>query len=353
MEWSRVNHRVVFIGAVNLGRMADCGETAKNQILHNYLLSQGAKIYLVDTKNWKSDIRIWFKAAVYLLLFRNCQKILSASTYSSYRLIRILYFLGVLRTTHYFVIGNTLIQGINRGIYNSYYYRFCRNIYVEGKYMVDELKKRGVNVATYTPNFKKLDTDLAFQLKNKKLDNNRDKLHFVFLSRICPEKGCDLIFDAAQILNNSGLSENYEIGFYGPIKEDYREVFQTRVRELSNVNYNGFLNLTDKDGYHELSSYDVLLFPSFWYGEGFPGVLIDAFYAGLPVIVSNWNLNADIIDEGKNGFVLDEIDAKVLSVVMKDFILGAHDLDYMRDESFNSAFQYDVSEVLKEFKGIL
>jgi glycosyltransferase involved in cell wall biosynthesis len=45
-------------------------------------------------------------------------------------------------------------------------------------------------------------------------------------------------------------------------------------------------------------------FLSYWKGEGFTGVIIDAFIAGVPVIATGWNMNTEIIEDGINGFVI-------------------------------------------------
>ena len=64
-----------------------------------------------------------------------------------------------------------------------------------------------------------------------------------------------------------------------------------------------FQNNPEK-AYSTLSKYDCMLFPTYWKGEGFPGVVIDAFIAGLPVIATDWNMNTEIIKEGENGFII-------------------------------------------------
>jgi glycosyltransferase involved in cell wall biosynthesis len=37
-----------------------------------------------------------------------------------------------------------------------------------------------------------------------------------------------------------------------------------------------------------MSEYDLLLFPTVWPGEGYPGVLVEAIQVGLPIIATNW-----------------------------------------------------------------
>lgn len=98
-------------------------------------------------------------------------------------------------------------------------------------------------------------------------------------------------------MNQKGFERKINLTFYGPIQEDYKKNFLSQVEMLNNVKYGGFLDLRDEKNYDILSEYDIMLFPTFWEGEGFPGILIDALIAGIPVIASDWNLNKYIIQD--------------------------------------------------------
>ena len=47
----------------------------------------------------------------------------------------------------------------------------------------------------------------------------------------------------------------------------------------------------------------MLLFPTYWSGEGMPGTIIDAFAAGLPIIARRWEFCDDMIDNNITGLV--------------------------------------------------
>ena len=89
------------------------------------------------------------------------------------------------------------------------------------------------------------------------------------------------------------------------------------INHFRNAKYGGFLNLQEESGYTVLSQYDVMIFPTYWEGEGFPGVLVDALIAGLPVIASNWHLNSEVIEEGKTGWLIEVNDVTALAEKMK------------------------------------
>ena len=155
--------------------------------------------------------------------------------------------------------------------------------------MVQELNELGLYNAVYVPNSKPI-----FSIRRQKRDN-RDFVKFIFLSRIHPDKGIREIIEACRILNKRNYQCNYCVDFYGAIENDLKNDFLSQISIFDNLQYMGILNLTDIKGYQQLSNYDVMLFPTYWDGEGFPGVVIDAYISGLPVIATEWNLNREVI----------------------------------------------------------
>ncbi len=114
---------------------------------------------------------------------------------------------------------------------------------------------------------------------------------FIYLGHLKKEKGIDDIFEAAL-----KLPPNYHIHFYGEIfDKNYYSKFN-----LLNVLYKG--NVEPKRVCELLSNYDVLLLPS--YREGYPGVIIEAFSVGLPVIATSLNGISEIVIDYHNGILV-------------------------------------------------
>lgn len=65
--------------------------------------------------------------------------------------------------------------------------------------------------------------------------------------------------------------------------------------------YSGVLEPFSKKSYEKIALHDILLFPTFYIGEGFPGAIIDAFISGVPVLATDWKYNSEIIIDGRNG----------------------------------------------------
>lgn len=191
----------------------------------------------------------------------------------------------------------------------------CEAVSCEGKQMKKDMEGIGIKNVYYVPNYKNI-TSLP-----KKKQSKSDKMRFLFFSRITPYKGCDLIFDAIDMLVEKGYGSSFEVGFYGMMLDAYRSDFEQKVqRHQGNTIYYGVLDGTDGHTYEELAKFDAFLFPTYWNDEGFPGAIVDAFIAGLPVIASDWNCNSELIRNGENGFLIPPKDATALSEKMAWFI---------------------------------
>ena len=64
------------------------------------------------------------------------------------------------------------------------------------------------------------------------------------------EKGCDEILEAAKLLNEWGIQDRYIVDFYGKVADDFRTTFEEGISQLSNVKYQGFLDMRQKEGQH-------------------------------------------------------------------------------------------------------
>jgi glycosyltransferase involved in cell wall biosynthesis len=162
------------------------------------------------------------------------------------------------------------------------------------------------------------------------------------------DKGCNYIMTAVKLLNEQGYSDKFTVDFYGKVDAGYKTVFEEHVESLSNVNYYGLLNLKSKEGYDQLATYDAMLFPSFWRGEGFAGVFIDAFIAGLPVLASDWGHNADSIINGKTGLIFPVHHVEALRQVMEDCLTGKIDMNLMGKNARAEAPKYQADNVMTE-----
>lgn len=138
----------------------------------------------------------------------------------------------------------------------------------------------------------------SFHLKEK-INSDSKTFKILYMGRIIKEKGVDSIFELSKKLNVCNDIE-YQIDFYGPILYDN---FQNLLNESSNVLYKGILE--GDEIYNTLVHYDLMLLPTYYQGEGFPGSIIDAYLAGVPVICSKWKFLPELVIDGETGYVFD------------------------------------------------
>lgn len=216
-------------------------------------------------------------------------------------------------------------------------------VLAEGKQMKKDMEAMGISPVYYMPNFKNI-----VALPEKKRKTGEGRMRFLFFSRINPAKGCDLIFEAIEVLLSRGLGERFEVGFYGMMLEDYREEFEGKIKRYGiNASYHGVLDGTDTRSHEMLASYDAFLFPTYWNDEGFPAAIVDAFIAGLPVIASDWNCNGELIRDGENGFLIPPKDSKALAEKMEWLICHPEFIKSRAASIQEEALQYDTKHVIR------
>lgn len=113
------------------------------------------------------------------------------------------------------------------------------------------------------------------------------KHRFVFIGQVKRTKGIDEILKVF-----ADLSDDYSIDIYGPLSPEY----SLKDFLLPNISYKGVI--APHDASQVLSAYDVLVLPTFHPGEGYPGVILEAFNVGLPVISTNMRGIKEIVSEG-------------------------------------------------------
>lgn len=292
-----MNGKIIFIGPCGGGGTPINGASAKNCHLIRFLREHGADIKMIDTERWKRNPMILMSLLFSVLCYPKACFIVATSSISAYHIIRVFGWLHMKRNIIYWVIGGSLANWIKQGKMKASAFRHIKYFLVEGRQMQEMLQECGFDNAIYVPNFKPI-----YHIPVRPMRRS-GSVKFVFLSRIIPPKGCGIIIDAVKCLNMH-CDQAFGVDFYGPIEDGYRQEFLHEIEHLDNVSYKGILDLSQNSSYDELACYDAMLFPTGWVNEGFPGIAIDAFVAGLPVIATDWNINAEVIENGKLGFIM-------------------------------------------------
>ncbi|MDM1522349.1 glycosyltransferase [Empedobacter sp. 225-1] len=201
-------------------------------------------------------------------------------------------------------------------------------IFFETKACIKYFENLGVKNIEWLPNARKSEIH--------KLNDKIYSKKFVFISRVINEKGINEIIEVSKLLDNS-----YVFDVYGPIDERY---FNKNNFHNSNVNYKG--ELEPQEVSHIIKNYDLLLLPTYFSGEGYPGIVIEALAFGIPSITTNWISIPEIIQNNYNGFLIEPKNA----IQLKQIIENINDTNYqnLRFNAFKSFENFDENIVFKK-----
>jgi glycosyltransferase involved in cell wall biosynthesis len=143
-----------------------------------------------------------------------------------------------------------------------------------------------------------------------------------FLGRITPEKGIAQAIEIAKMANKKLI-----IGaVIDPTKQDYYDEEIKPQIDGKNIIYLGEVSNAVKNDV--LRTSEALLFPIKWQ-EPFGLVLVEAMATGTPVIASAMGSVSEIIQDGKTGFIISDLDNSD-SYVQKLSIVNTIDRKYCR-----------------------
>lgn len=170
----------------------------------------------------------------------------------------------------------------------------CKAFLPEIKKVNEELKSIcGFENCEVFPNFRR-------NIPNVSHVNDSEELRLVWLARINKKKGFEIVFNLANKIEKEGL--NISITFFGKIAEEDEDLFNSLMSRYHSVSYKGQLS-ADRIA-ETLCDYDVVVLPTQYYTEGFPGTVLDANISGLPVIATEWMHAHEFIEDGVSGFVV-------------------------------------------------
>jgi glycosyltransferase involved in cell wall biosynthesis len=155
---------------------------------------------------------------------------------------------------------------------------------VETKLLVDYFAPMAWHRVVWYPNTRQL-----LELTDNEDSDQPVCRRFVFLGRVIEAKGIGIIMQAVPLLD-----PELRIDIYGPLDDRYTaEEINAAGQGL--LRYKGVL--TPEQVREELFNYDALILPTFYAGEGYPGVVLEAYSHGIPVIATRWRSIPEIVDD--------------------------------------------------------
>lgn len=233
---------------------------------------------------------------------------------------------------HYVVVGGW-ITSISRYAYVGFLLKRFDSINCELDSMRDSL--RPLNTKTYVlSNYRNRDPLPTCS------EVTPGQIRLVFLARVMKEKGVFEAIELAKVLHQA--QANVTLDIIGPlcfIDSSDSLIFNKELEKHPDfLSYRGCIDPFSIQS--ELYQYDVLVFPTRYTGEGFPGSIVDAMMSGLCVICTDWLYNKEIVEQTACGYVLsgDFVDeAKVIVLQLYESIFS---LIHIKNQSLHSARAY-------------
>lgn len=191
-------------------------------------------------------------------------------------------------------------------------------VYFETKYLVDYFKS--FNKETYwDPNIRR-NPNVTYQPKEY-------RKKFAFISLVTETKGVDELLEATE-----RLDDTYTIDIYGPVKSPkYTEEYFKKYK----ANFKGALSSSEVA--ETIKEYDVIVLPS--HDEGYPGILLEAFSYGLPVLTTSLPPILEIVTHEQNGIIVEP--KNVDSLVEGFLVFNEQNYKALSKNSYDSFEQFD------------
>ena len=139
-----------------------------------------------------------------------------------------------------------------------------------------------------------------------------EKVEFAFISRIMKEKGVDQYLEAAEYIRSKYPNTVFHV--CGFCEQDYEE----KLKDLNDrgiVVYHGMV----RDIKTVLKDIHCTIHPTY-YPEGISNVLLESSACARPIITTNRSGCREVIDDGINGFIVNQKDTQDLIEKIEKFL---------------------------------
>ncbi len=164
----------------------------------------------------------------------------------------------------------------------------------------------------------------AMPVIDKPMAANRLPLKIIFIGRIQPQKGVDILLSAVEYFTKVEVV----VDIYGRKEDtDYYRQFETKANAMEQVRFCGIL--TRDELLPTIAKYDILCLPS-TITEMAPLVIQEAFAAGIPVLASRVYGNKELIQHKVNGLLFDILSVNDLRQQINELVHSPQLIDSLK-----------------------
>lgn len=278
------------------------GQTIKTRSIYEMLRTHDElEVRYADTQEFRYSIKaIW----IFIVTLLRCDRLIYIPAHNNLKYL----FPAIFVIAHllrfqviYIAVGGWLPEYLRDLPMHRWLLKRIKGILMENNFASSQLKELyGFRRVSVIPNFRQEPIgDFLPRMREKD-----EMLRLVFMARINKMKGLDTIAGVAAKVKDAYPEIKISIDFYGPINAPDKLYFeQELIEKYSFIHYKGVLE-PDKIVV-TLRSYDAMLFPTHYFTEGFPGSILDAYRAGIPVIATHWKYATEFIQENVTGYIVD------------------------------------------------
>lgn len=173
-------------------------------------------------------------------------------------------------------------------------------------------------------------------------------IHFLFISRILPQKGIQQYLDVAETIRKNNQNAYFHIV---GIKDDpyYSDLVEKKSEE-GVIIYHG--QQTDVRPF--IQKCHCLIHPSF-YPEGLSNVCLESSATGRPVITTDKSGCREVVDHGKTGFIVKQQDTKDLLEKVEKFLALPYETKAEMGRNAHEKVKKDFNraDVVKRYMGLI
>lgn len=147
----------------------------------------------------------------------------------------------------------------------------------------------------------------------KPVSNYCKKIKVLCVGQITIRKGQSYLLKAIKLLNQTFKDPIFEQTLVGRSEPAYMKCLNDLPVDFEHIRH---INNSDMTAF--MAGFDIFVSPSL--EDGFSVVVTEAMSAGLPIVTTNNNSAADIIDDGYNGIVVAAGDATAIKQVIERLV---------------------------------
>lgn len=232
-----------------------------------------------------------------------------------------------------------------RRVMSRYADAFVANSYGARDYLIEGVGAKPESIFTRTylvPDAQTLQQNLA---NSQPASLIRKHPAFLYVGRITPRKGLNVLLEACAILQSQGY-QDYSLLVIGTGEQQAElEAFIKNHNLESQVEWIGWVEYGNLGAYFQQA--DVFVFPTF---EDIWGmVALEAMVFGKAVICSKWAGAAEMVSDGINGYIFDPYNPQELASAMCRFIDEPKLIESMGNQSQQLIEQTNPAVAAKSF----